>query len=74
MQWRKAAMAAVRYLGLNASTAQRPAPQRRHIGFGLGLIDEYQPLRINPISMLGPLRPPTGDIRTIPLCGNQRLF
>jgi hypothetical protein len=30
----------VRHLGLNALTARRPAPQRRHIGFGPGLIDE----------------------------------
>jgi hypothetical protein len=66
--------AAVRHLGLNALTARRPAPQRRHIGFGPGLIDEHQPSGINPISILGPLRPPTGDIGTILLCGDQRLF
>jgi len=66
--------AAVRHLGFDALTAQRPAPQRRHIGFGPGLIDEHQPSGVDPILILGPLRPPTGDIGTILLGGNQRLF
>jgi hypothetical protein len=66
--------AAVRYFGFDALTARRPAPQRRHIGFGPGLIDEHQPSGIDPIPILGPLRPPTGDIGTILLGGNQRLF
>src|SRR6202043_1679048 len=57
--------AAVRYLGFDALTARRPAPQRRHIGFGPGLIDEPQPSAFDPIPILGPLRPPTGDIGTI---------
>jgi hypothetical protein len=38
------------------------------------LIDEHQPSGIDPIPILGPLRPPTGDIGTILLGGNQRLF
>lgn len=66
--------AAVRHLGFDALTARCPAPQRRHIGFGPGLVDEHQPGGINPIPILGPLRPPTGDIGTILLGGNQRLF
>ena len=66
--------AAVRHLGFDALTARRPAPQRRHIGFGPGLIDEHQPSGIDPIPILGPLRAPTGDIGTILLGGNQRLF
>jgi hypothetical protein len=66
--------AAVRRLGFDALTARRPAPQRRHIGFGPGLMDEHQPSGIDPIPILGPLRPPTGDIGTILLRGNQRLF
>jgi hypothetical protein len=64
----------VRYLGFDALTARRPAPQRRHIGFGPGLIDEHQPSGIDPIPILDPLHPPTGDIGTILLGGNQRLF
>jgi hypothetical protein len=66
--------ATVRYLGFDALTAWRPAPQRRHIGFGPGLIDEHQPGGIDPILILGPLRPSAGDIGTILLGGNQRLF
>src|SRR6202011_6361986 len=31
--------AAVRYLGFDALTARCPAPKRRHIGFGPGLIE-----------------------------------
>jgi hypothetical protein len=60
--------------GFDALTARRPAPQRCHIGFGPGFIDEHQPSGIDPISILGPLRPPTGDIWTVLLGGNQRLF
>jgi len=66
--------AAVRHLGFDALTARCPTPQRRHIGLGPGLIDEHQPSGINPIPILGPLRPPTGDIGAILLGGNQRLF
>ena len=66
--------AAVRHLGFEALTARRPAPQRRHIGLGPGLVDEHQPSGIDPIPILGPLRPPAGDIGTILLGGNQRLF
>ena len=66
--------AAVRHLGFDALTARCPAPQRRHIGFGPGLIDEHQPSGIDPIPILGPLRSPPGDIGTVLLGGNQRLF
>jgi hypothetical protein len=55
-------------------TARRPAPQRRHIGFGPGLIDEHQPRGIDPIPIFDPLRPSTGDIGTVLFGGNQRLF
>jgi hypothetical protein len=64
---------AVRHLGLDALTARRPAPQRRHVGFGPGLIDEHQPCGIDPIPIPGPLRPPTGDIGTI-LLGSISVF
>src|ERR1700691_980523 len=64
----------VRYLGFDALTAWCPAPQRRHVGFGPGLIDEHQARGINPSPILGPLRPPTSDIGTILFGSNQRLF
>jgi hypothetical protein len=66
--------AAVRHLGFEALTARRPSPQRCHIGFGPGLIDEHQAGGINPILILGPLRPSAGDIGPVLLGGNQRLF
>ena len=66
--------AAVRHLGFDALTARRPAPQRRHVGFGPGLIDEYQPGGVDPLPILGPLRPAAGHVGAILLGGNQRLF
>jgi hypothetical protein len=42
--------------------------------FGPGLIDEHQAGGINPIPILGLLRPPTGNVGTVLLGGNQRLF
>jgi hypothetical protein len=54
--------------------ARCPAPQRCHIGLCPGLIDEHQPSGIDPILILGPLRPPASDIGAILLGGNQRLF
>jgi hypothetical protein len=66
--------AAARYLGFDALTARGPAPQRRHVGFGPSLIDEHKAGGVNPIPVFGPLCPPTGDIGTILLGGNQRLF
>jgi hypothetical protein len=55
-------------------TARRPAPQRRHIGFGPGLVDEHQPGGINPFPIFGPLCPAAGNIGTVLFGGNQRLF
>ena len=66
--------AAVRHFGLDPLATRRPAPQRRHVGFCPGLVDEHQAGGIDPLSILGPLCPPTGDIGTILLGGNQRLF
>jgi hypothetical protein len=63
------------HFGFDALAAWRPAaPQRGHVGFCPGLVNEHQPGGIDPIPILGPLRPPAGDIGTILLGGNQRLF
>jgi hypothetical protein len=62
------------HLGLEPLATRRPAPQRRHIGFGPGLVDEYQAGGINPLPIFGPLRPPAGHIGTVLLDSNQRLF
>jgi hypothetical protein len=64
----------MRHLGFDPLTARRPAPQRRHIGFGPGLIDEYQTGGVDPLPILDPLRPAAGDVGAILLGGNQRLF
>jgi hypothetical protein len=66
--------AATRYLGFEPVAARRPASQRSHIGFGPGLVDGHQTGGINPIPVLDPLRPPAGNIRTVLLGSNQRLF
>jgi hypothetical protein len=66
--------ATMRHLGLDPLTARRPAPQRRHVGFGPGLVDEYQPGGVDPLPILGPLRPAAGHVGAILLGGNQRLF
>jgi len=66
--------AAVRHLGFDPLTVRRPAPQRRHVGFCPGLVDEHQARGIDPLPILDPLCPPTGNIGTVLLGGNQRLF
>src|SRR5438034_10482129 len=65
---------AVRDLGGKPHAAGRPSPQRRHVGLGPGLVDEDQALRLDPALILGPLRPPTGDVGTIALAGRDAFF
>ena len=48
---------AVRHLGLDPLAARRPAPERRHVGLGPGLVDEHQAGGIDAILILRPLRP-----------------
>jgi len=57
-----------------ALTTRRPAPQRRHIGLGPGLVDEDQPGRVDAGAMLQPLPSSMGDVRAVLFAGNQRLF
>jgi hypothetical protein len=66
--------AAMRHPGLDPLTSRRPATQRRHIGFGPDLVDEYQAGGVDPLAVFGPLYPPTGNIGRFWLGGNQRLF
>ena len=51
---------AMRDLGLDPLTALRPTPQRRHVGFGPGLVNERQATGVDPVPIFGPLRPPLG--------------
>jgi hypothetical protein len=57
-----------------ALSARRPAPQRRHVGLGPGLVDEDQAGWVDARSVFQPLRPAADDIRPALLAGNQRLF
>lgn len=66
--------AAVRHLGSNPLATLRPTPQRRHVGFCPGLVDEHQTGGVDPILIFDPLCPSTGDVGAILLGGNQRLF
>ena len=65
---------AVRRLGPEPLAARRPAPERRHVGLGPGLVDEHQPGRVDPALVFRPLRPPARDVRAVLLGRDQRLF
>ena len=65
---------AVRDLGREPHAAGCPAPQRRHVGLGPGLVDEDQALRLDPALILCPLRPPVGDVGTIAFDGDHAFF
>src|SRR5687767_8542193 len=54
--------------------ARRPAPKRRHIRFGPGLVDERQPGRIDQALAADPLPPSARDVGTAAFGGDQRLF
>jgi len=66
--------AAMRHLGCEALTTRAPAAQRRHIGLGPGLVDEDEAGRVDPILVGHPLLAAPGDVGTVALAGDQRLF
>ena len=65
---------AERSAGDQLAPARRPAPDRRHVGLGPGLVDEDQPPGIKPPLVLLPLFPPARDLRPQLLDGEQRFF
>jgi hypothetical protein len=65
---------AMRNLGFDALTARRPTPERGHVGFRPGLVDEYQAGRIDAVLIRLPLRATARDIGPILFGGDQRLF
>ena len=65
---------AMRHLGFEPLAARRPAPQRRHVGLRPGLVDEHQAAGVDPVLIRRPLRAAAGDIGTVLLGGDQRLF
>ena len=52
----------------------RPASERRHVGLGPGLVDEDQPRGLDLGLIFQPLRAASGDVGTVLLAGDQRLF
>jgi hypothetical protein len=46
----------------------------RHVGLGPGLVDEHQPLGLNPALILCPLRPPTRDAGTLAFASHHGFF
>jgi hypothetical protein len=65
---------AVRNFGFEPLAPRRPAPERRHVGLGPGLIDEHQALGIDPGLILFPLLPPSRHVRTILFAGEHGFF
>ena len=65
---------AVRNFGREPHAARRPTPQRRHVGFGPGFVDEDQPLRLDAVLILCPLRPPPCDVGAIPFASHYGFF
>ena len=65
---------AVRHRGLQALTPRRPAPERRHVGLGPGLVDEDQAGGVDLALVPLPLCPAVRDVRPFLLGRDQRLF
>src|ERR1700738_2108555 len=65
---------AMTQLGFEPLAARRPAPQRLHVGLRPGLVDEHQAAGVDPVLIRRPLRAAAGDIGTVLLGGDQRLF
>ena len=65
---------AVRNLRAKPATTKSPPPQRRHVGFGPGLVDEDQAGRFNPVLTGDPLRAPSGDVGTVLFAGVHGFF
>jgi len=65
---------AVGNLGFEPLAPRRPAPERRHIGLGPGLVDEDQACRVDPGLIFLPLLTPSRDVRAILLAGEHGFF
>ena len=57
-----------------ALAARRPAPERRHVRLGPGLIDEDEPAGVNPALILLPLPAPPGDVGALLFAGQGGFF
>ena len=73
-QERRGLPAPVRNFGEEPAATRRPSPQRRHVGSGPGLVDEYEALRLDAVLIPRPLRPPPRDVGTIAFASHHAFF
>jgi hypothetical protein len=66
--------AAVRHLGLDPLATPRPARSGAMLVLVQVSSNEHEAGGIDPLAILGPLCPPTGNIGTVLFGGNQRPF
>ena len=64
----------VRHLGDQAGAADRAPVPTGHVGFGPGLVDEYQAPGVKPALMRLPSGPAASDVGAILLAGVQSFF
>lgn len=55
-------------------STRRPSRNGAILRLSPGLVDEDQPATIDPFTIFEPLRAAPGNVRTVPLGGDQRLF
>ena len=65
---------AIRNLGHEPLPAPRPSPERRHVGFRPGLVDEDQALRIDLALPVRPLDAPARDVGSVAFAGDEGFF
>jgi hypothetical protein len=65
---------AVRGIAAQSLALRPPSAQRRHVGLDPGLVDEDQPLRVEPGLPGAPALPPARDVRTGLLKSEQGFF
>ena len=65
---------AVGRIAVEALALRAPAPQGRHVGLHPGLVDEDQPVRIDPGLERAPALASPYNIRTQPLIGDGGFF
>ena len=61
-------------VAVQALTARAPAPQRRHVGFDPGFVDENEAGRVDARLIFQPLLPAAPDLGTALLSSDQCLF
>jgi hypothetical protein len=65
---------AMGYFGHQPFSARRPSPERLHVGFRPGLIDEHQALGINSVLSICPLKASARDVGAVAFAGLDSFF